>query len=303
MMIAIAMTDLDWFFYLREFTFDEVNFWTPTPWRFRKLKPGEKFYFLLKSPIRRIGGYGYFGYYDEMSARDAWEKFGKANGVPDFSILVKKINDYASRNSNRYIYSNNPLIGCIIIEKPVFFNDDEFFEPERYQKPVPSSIVKFKTFTEDFPGYAIRNHLNLRQSFHLVEDNTGVNYRISKSKDRSGQSQFRQQVLEAYGYKCCISGETCLEIIEAAHIQPYINENSNHVQNGIPLRVDLHRLFDLGLITIDTEYKVRISDQLSSSDYNCYRNRAIYLPEDPTKYPSKEALTYHNKMVFRGKLK
>jgi hypothetical protein len=32
-------------------------------------------------------------------------------------------------------------------------------------------------------------------------------------------------------------------VVEAAHIQPYLGERSNHVGNGIGLRVDVHRLF------------------------------------------------------------
>lgn len=300
-MIAIALTDLDWFFYLREFTFDEVNFWTPTPWGFRRLQPGERFYFLLKSPFRKIGGYGHFGYYEEMSTRVAWEKFGKANGVPDFAMLLKKITRYTSRNPRRLLSAHNLAIGCIVLKQPAFFNDDEFFDPVKYNKPVPTGVVKYMTFPDDFPSQAMVSHLNLDQTFRPVEDMT-VSYRLGKLKERLSQNQFRQQVLQAYGNRCCISGETCLEVVEAAHIQPYINESSNHIQNGIPLRVDLHRLFDLGLITIDTEFRVRISDYLNSPDYLSYNNKLISLPDDPAKHPSKEALAFHNKMIFRGKV-
>jgi putative restriction endonuclease len=42
----------------------EVNFWRPGGRRFIALSPGEPFFFRLKSPINRIGGFGLF-------ARDA----------------------------------------------------------------------------------------------------------------------------------------------------------------------------------------------------------------------------------------
>jgi putative restriction endonuclease len=67
--IGIAPTDLDWFETLREVQYPStVNFWTPTPWNPRRLGEGDKFYFLLKAPYRKVGGYGHFFYYENMPA-------------------------------------------------------------------------------------------------------------------------------------------------------------------------------------------------------------------------------------------
>ena len=56
-MIAIEPTDRDWFTFLREGPIHrEVNFWTPTPWRVSSLRDGDHFYFLLKAPVRKVGG-------------------------------------------------------------------------------------------------------------------------------------------------------------------------------------------------------------------------------------------------------
>jgi len=59
-MFAVAPTDLDWFQQLRTegVNGNVINFWTPTPWNISKFKKGERLYFMLKSPIRKIGGYG-----------------------------------------------------------------------------------------------------------------------------------------------------------------------------------------------------------------------------------------------------
>jgi putative restriction endonuclease len=48
-----------------------VNFWTPTPWNVRRLKPGDLLYFLLKAPIRKIAGFGHFVSYQNMHASAA----------------------------------------------------------------------------------------------------------------------------------------------------------------------------------------------------------------------------------------
>ena len=90
------------------------------------------------------------------------------------------------------------------------------------------------------------------------------------------------------------------EVLEGAHIQTYLNEKSNHIQNGICLRSDLHRLFDNGLIAIDDRFRIRISKILKSSSYEKYNDKQINLPENAENQPSKEALKYHHTYIFRG---
>jgi putative restriction endonuclease len=47
--IANAPTHQSWFNQLRSRPHGKiVNFWTPTPWNVRRLKPGDLLYFLLK---------------------------------------------------------------------------------------------------------------------------------------------------------------------------------------------------------------------------------------------------------------
>ena len=50
------------------------------------------------------------------------------------------------------------------------------------------------------------------------------------------------------------------ETLEACHIYPYMGPKTNHIQNGIILRSDLHTLYDRGLIGIDTNYKIKLTN-------------------------------------------
>lgn len=50
---------------------------------------------------------------------------------------------------------------------------------------------------------------------------------------------------------CAISGETQLEALEVAHIRAVKNEGTEHFDNAILLRADLHRMFDAGLFAIE----------------------------------------------------
>ena len=85
------------------------------------------------------------------------------------------------------------------------------------------------------------------------------------------------------------------EVLEACRIQDYKNDESNHPQNGILLRTDLHRLFDKGLLMFDDNYKVVISNEIKSEYYRQFNGLQIRLPKKKENYPSIEALRDHNK--------
>ena len=299
--IAIAPTDLNWFYYLREQSNTNiVNFWTPTPWNIKRLKEGDKFYFLLKSPIRKIGGFGYFKKYDNMSVYEAWIKFGKGNGVSDLTELAERCSNYVRKHTKKDLNIDDLEIGCIVLENPVFFDDEHFFSPEKFEFNFAPQIVKIKYFDSDFPAH-IGETMNKNNNFNLILENN-TEYQIQKSKKRKGQSEFRNKVLKAYDYRCAVTGETCIEVLQAAHIQPYINEQSNHIQNGICLRIDIHKLFDEGLITINDDYRIIVSPLLNTSPYKTLNGVKINLPKNPHSYPSLEALKQHRKTLFRGNI-
>ncbi len=84
---------------------------------------------------------------------------------------------------------------------------------------------------------------------------------------RRGQKKFRDSLIKQY--KRCVFTEFCvLEALEAAHIVPYNGDETNHVQNGLLLRSDIHTLFDLGLISVNpATMKVVLNTGLQQSEY------------------------------------
>jgi putative restriction endonuclease len=114
---------------------------------------------------------------------------------------------------------------------------------------------------------------------------------ISSVVLRQGQPEFRRRLLDIYEERCAISGCTVVQVLEAAHIMPYLGPQTNHLSNGLILRADLHTLFDLGLLAVDTKtMTVIVSPQLENTPYAEFRGVRIYLPKDKTSRPSKEAL-------------
>jgi putative restriction endonuclease len=295
---AIAPTDLNWFEHLRSGSpVGAVNFWTPTPWSVSGLAPGDRLYFMLKSPIRKVGGYGTFVRYADMTASDAWDTYGLGNGVESKLELVRKIQKFAEKRSEKFQPSDDPIIGCIELRDPVTLDDDAFVVPEDCGHSFPPQIVKIKYF-DDPDGIAQRvGDRRPEAPFAMV---TGVPSRASTwRKERKGQSIFRQAILSSYGHRCCITGEAVEELLEAAHIQPYVDERSNHAQNGLCLRVDLHRLFDAGLISVTAQNTLQVSERLADTSYAAIGGKQMRLPQSSFDHPSASALEFHRTYMFR----
>jgi hypothetical protein len=86
---------------------------------------------------------------------------------------------------------------------------------------------------------------------------------------REGQAAFRQALIEAFGAKCMVTGENLSSVLEAAHIRPYHGSSSNTLENGLILRVDIHRLYDSHQLSIEPQtFKIFITDDLKDSSYS-----------------------------------
>lgn len=98
--------------------------------------------------------------------------------------------------------------------------------------------------------------------------------RIVTRSSRSSQSGFRKNILSASNGICLITGERIPEVLEAAHIIPVANNGQDSVDNGICLRVDIHRLFDSGNIRMKSNGDLRFSDAIREShNYNSLPRR------------------------------
>jgi putative restriction endonuclease len=125
-------------------------------------------------------------------------------------------------------------------------------------------------------------------------------------KPRIGQSSFRLLVTEAYQRRCAITGENTLVALEAAHIVPYSGTGSHNVRNGLLLRADFHRLFDVGLISVTPDLKVRVSPRIREEWFNgkvYYRldNKPLtVVPAQPSMRPDPELLDWHFNHRFQA---
>lgn len=117
---------------------------------------------------------------------------------------------------------------------------------------------------------------------------------------------FRRMVLNQYRYTCAVSGlhiSGYPAMVEAAHIEPFSLTGNNHITNGITLCPNLHRAFDLGLITLTEKYRVKISKSINESRSLYPLGEAngmkIKLPENQKFWPAQEHIRWHQKNVFQ----
>lgn len=126
-------------------------------------------------------------------------------------------------------------------------------------------------------------------------------------KVRVNQSFFRKAVLAAYDFKCCITGLGIPELLNASHIIPWSKDKVNRVnpRNGLCLNAIHDRAFDRGLLTITTEYKVKISSSIKSVDISeSVQNFLVRYDgtkiESPARFfPDASFLMYHNENIFK----
>ena len=95
-------------------------------------------------------------------------------------------------------------------------------------------------------------------------------------------------------------------MLEAAHIKPYALHGPHRVSNGILLWSDLHKLFDLGYVTVTPDPRLEVSPRLKTEwqngrEYYAHHGQPLRVqPADLASQPSREFLMWHNENRFRA---
>ncbi|MFC3532316.1 HNH endonuclease [Vogesella facilis] len=116
---------------------------------------------------------------------------------------------------------------------------------------------------------------------------------------RQGQPAFRSGLLTAYEGRCAITDCAITQVLEAAHITPYLGPETNNIRNGLLLRSDLHTLWDKGMIFLDDAYTLRMLPSLASSEYATLDGKTIYLPNQEALRPSLAAIQAHRSWALK----
>ncbi|MBM3985276.1 MAG: hypothetical protein FJ296_06265 [Planctomycetes bacterium] len=330
----VALTDRAWFDHLATLAaqragrppgsaivrLDECNFWQPRGPRRPDLRPGAPFFLRLHAPDSCLAGFGFFATWHQLGIAEAWRTFGVANGARTLAEFRSNL----ERLRGACVDIEAERIGCIVLR------DVHFLPPSRWtawasERDWRPHTQVAKDYDLDLPpGDVLRSLLALQppDEYAEVAAELGERFTLVEADERrreiaalavrEGQGSFRVRLLQAYGGRCALTGERTLPVLEAAHIQDYLGPRSNHVQNGLVLRADLHDLYDQGYLTVlprgpsSNQLVIEVSQRIKQNWHNGKLYYALHgrqpevLPRSPREQPSHEALEWHARNRFVG---
>lgn len=122
--------------------------------------------------------------------------------------------------------------------------------------------------------------------------------------------RFRVDVVAAYNFTCALTGYRVTTIgsgaiVDAAHIHQFADSRNNDPRNGLALCKNAHWLFDIGLWSIDADYRIVVAtgafsesspDQKPLAEYSGERLR---LPAEERLWPDPAHCRWHRRKKFR----
>lgn len=282
----------------------EVNFWHPSGRAsFTSLPEGTPFLFKLKRPHHHIAGGGFFIKFVTLPLELAWEAFGTKNGANTFEEFVSLIRAARGRDAD-----HSKDIGCSILGEPFFLPRDSWIPLDG---DFAGNIVSGKSFdtADGSAGARIWNSVENAMLLSAPRATAVAERPVLRGAPvlytpRRGQGTFRALVTNAYGRRCAITGESTLPVLEAAHIRPVADEGLHNTYNGLLLRSDFHKLFDIGLVTVTPEHRVLVSRRIKDLWFNgkaynrLHGERLAAVPNSPEDRPHADLLRWHNETKF-----
>ena len=206
------------------------------------------------------------------------------------SALAMKLTNIASLDPEITLTGRKGLSGASIADKQMWQEIHNNWEDFAVESSKALSQIMLEQ--ESRPSIVRENHIG-----HTKE--AKVNIRI-------GQSFFRKSVLSAYNNKCCISGLLIPKLLVASHIVPWRTDPENRLNpsNGLCLSMLHDKAFDIGLISIQDDMTILISEKNMISDafyesiIKSYEGKTISRPDKF--YPNLNFLNYHRNNIFQA---
>jgi len=229
----------------------------------------------------------------------------------DYEFSKEKANEFIEAINLSKLCQNVDEKVLFLSRKEVGFNGDLISILFERAEPIPY-LIKSQKCTSNNPGILTKYRyegfvrfnspvLNVRgkernpfaflERCSMVDEFTTVEIKeLGRREDtiikaRLDQNKFSKGVLGLHGKECVISGDK--HAVEAAHIDSGKDEFGNFLnnspKNGIPLRSDIHRVFDEGAIRILADLSVCVSCKEKYKGLANYNGRKIKITNVITK--------------------
>lgn len=170
----------------------------------------------------------------------------------------------------------------------------------REDRAVQSAVIH-KLLDEHFP---VSLHEDLLHFFNLRLPPPSPS-----SIDNAVSGRFRDEVLNAYGHRCCLSGYSIgvpgTPGLEVALLCWRQVGGKLSLANAITTTTTLRKLFDLGLLSLDEDYTIVVASSVlgnpqTTSELSSLHGRKVALPQNTALHPSVANIRWHQREVFRG---
>lgn len=151
------------------------------------------------------------------------------------------------------------------------------------------------------------------QMLEVLNESDPIYHRVSKLTEEDvfvRNGLFKKFVPKLYHNQCSFSGMKInstfnYNFIDACHIIPFSHSHNDKIINGIALCPNMHRAFDRGLLSINSQYKILVSKHVQEDKNHPYslrklEGKLIILPERSIHHPDQYALSWHRKEIFKG---
>lgn len=252
-----------------------------------------------------VGG-AYFLRWKYLSVRDAWDLYGVHNGAYNFDDFV---NDIKQRGGNE----DSTLSMAQLSHTFIFDTGDVIKLPHELDQYISERHQFTLPLSEPCGRYLKYRVLEIRDNYISNDgaDWHGMYYAASHRNSKTYVAEFQARVLNAYDFRCAISGVRAVPVLAVAHIQPFYDSKFQKSANGVVLRQDLYQLFKSGYITfIYTDRGQKLVAKVSSTvrtaygeDYMAYDGKELILPADRNAWPDPRYVLWHKKNCFENWLK
>ena len=276
---------------------------TPGEDRRRKLPQGGTVY-LWEAEGRDLVGKGTVRSDRQSRPQPKWQyQFNAAPGEPNPTAerVVIRVDLRLDPSISRNQIQQNPVLANATFFKNATNVQGSIFNVEPEVAEALDNLIDVETrrvagFSDEVPREYLDalTEADLHGDFDPNGDQDARKRQLREIAIRQGQPRFRGELLEVYGRRCAITDCDVTEALEAAHILPYVNEQRNHVSNGLLLRADIHTLFDLGLIAVGEDLKLLVASSLRKTQFGVdLSGRKLRLPNSSNAAPNRDALKQH----------
>lgn len=183
-----------------------------------------------------------------------------------------------------------------------------------FTAPVRDALAREPALIAEIARRILNDHFpeSIRQdvldAIGLTVDTPGIGEAEKPARRRD--PAFREKVLLAYEYRCCVCGHD-LRLgshvigLEAAHIKWFQAHGPDVVPNGLALCSLHHKIFDLGAFTVlPANHQIVFSRHLMGGDDTkgrllAHHGAALIQPQSREYLPNPEFLAWHRTEVFK----